>query len=690
MNGTRIFSGGYDKKVTEWTAPLSTLPADASKEKIFYSILKPASKWEPASEPMVPVFDSNVQQPAPAQMALKSPLSSLEYDSEPSTDSDVLPSMPTQRCTFSDVEVHQPSPVLNARGLSPPKALNGSARAFTPQIRPTVQIFGIPSPDSSSTAARLSSQSTLCFQLLMGSTPQLHRSPSRTRLDSSRPSSRLSSTCLLQFLSDIQSRKASKTRVIVDQMRSTPVASKEGRPRNHSKSSSENLSGPSISHSDARDKKGPGSTQGGDHDESDPDQPSGTENPITPGRNSDNYYSYINSTEPDPFGILRFFMDELQASENASEKIWIIGHVLSGWDGTAAQVNPTNLFYQIVDRFSPHVIANIFYDHTILLSSVTLDPSLRHMTPPRHITFESSSSSESDSDSDFSSASLCKTSPVEKTAPNTEPLKGRKRKRESSGNDNDNKTKSSKRLRSQKKDNEESSYPEHTQDPNEIHQQVVITAIHATDLTLGLRRILAGFHVVIKTDGAECQTSNKPVHVDQAVVKWTEPILLYIVPNLIFPARIEKDSRSCDPSSKVQVSVYASFELGPMLGHGEVLRTFEISVRELLDCSESHIPYSFSPSRGKSYPHLFAPLLLYPRYPMSIAYDYNQVEKGFEFLKALVDDMVNDDPRKRPTMEVVVERFESIRQQLRTWKLRSRVISQDEGPFENLYHGVTH
>jgi hypothetical protein len=79
---------------------------------------------------------------------------------------------------------------------------------------------------------------------------------------------------------------------------------------------------------------------------------------------TDNYYSYINSTEPDPFGILRFFMDELQASEDASEKIWIIGHVLSGWDGTAAQVNPTNLFYQIVDRFSPHVIANIFYGHT--------------------------------------------------------------------------------------------------------------------------------------------------------------------------------------------------------------------------------------------------------------------------------------------------------------------------------------
>ncbi|KAG1817992.1 sphingomyelin phosphodiesterase [Suillus subaureus] len=64
----------------------------------------------------------------------------------------------------------------------------------------------------------------------------------------------------------------------------------------------------------------------------------------------DNYYSYINSTEPDPYGILQFLTDELQASEDAGERVWITGHVLSGWDGTAAQVNPTNLY--------------IFYGHT--------------------------------------------------------------------------------------------------------------------------------------------------------------------------------------------------------------------------------------------------------------------------------------------------------------------------------------
>ena len=53
--------------------------------------------------------------------------------------------------------------------------------------------------------------------------------------------------------------------------------------------------------------------------------------------------------------------------------VWIVGHVLTGWDGSNPLVNPTNLFYQMyvpfskafaahfacsVDRFSPHVIAS--------------------------------------------------------------------------------------------------------------------------------------------------------------------------------------------------------------------------------------------------------------------------------------------------------------------------------------------
>ncbi|KAG1830006.1 CHAT domain-containing protein [Suillus variegatus] len=127
---------------------------------------------------------------------------------------------------------------------------------------------------------------------------------------------------------------------------------------------------------------------------------------------------------------------------------------------------------------------------------------------------------------------------------------------------------------------EESSHPKHTQDSGEI--QVVITAIRATDLALGLRRIPAGFHAVVKADGAEYQTSNKSVNVDQAVVEWHERIVL-----------------PSDPSFKVRVSVYASFELGPMVCHGELLRTFEISVGELLDRSEKSNPMIFQPKQGE-------------------------------------------------------------------------------------------
>ncbi|KAJ6544016.1 sphingomyelin phosphodiesterase [Mycena capillaripes] len=77
-----------------------------------------------------------------------------------------------------------------------------------------------------------------------------------------------------------------------------------------------------------------------------------------------NYFNYINLDTPDNSGMLRFLTDELQAAEDARDRVWIIGHVLSGWDGSNPLVNPTDLFYQIVDRFSPHVISNIFFGHT--------------------------------------------------------------------------------------------------------------------------------------------------------------------------------------------------------------------------------------------------------------------------------------------------------------------------------------
>ncbi len=77
-----------------------------------------------------------------------------------------------------------------------------------------------------------------------------------------------------------------------------------------------------------------------------------------------NFFNFINTTNPDNSGMLTLIIQELQAAEDAGERVWILGHVLSGWDGTNPLLNPTDLFYQIIDRYSPHVIANVFWAHT--------------------------------------------------------------------------------------------------------------------------------------------------------------------------------------------------------------------------------------------------------------------------------------------------------------------------------------
>jgi sphingomyelin phosphodiesterase len=77
-----------------------------------------------------------------------------------------------------------------------------------------------------------------------------------------------------------------------------------------------------------------------------------------------NIYNYINSSNPDTSGILRFLTDELEMASRRGERVWIVGHVLTGWDGSNPMANPTNLFYQIVDHYSPRTIAHIFFGHT--------------------------------------------------------------------------------------------------------------------------------------------------------------------------------------------------------------------------------------------------------------------------------------------------------------------------------------
>jgi hypothetical protein len=60
--------------------------------------------------------------------------------------------------------------------------------------------------------------------------------------------------------------------------------------------------------------------------------------------------------------------------------------------------------------------------------------------------------------------------------------------------------------------------------------------------------------------------------------------------------------------------------------------------------------------------------------------------RGFEFMRPLVNDMVQDDPTKRPTSDEVVARFADIRKGLSSWKLRSRVIGKRE--FSLLPHRI--
>jgi hypothetical protein len=77
-----------------------------------------------------------------------------------------------------------------------------------------------------------------------------------------------------------------------------------------------------------------------------------------------NIFNYYNYTNPDPSGMLAFLISELEASEKIGQRVWIIGHVLSGYDGSDPLPNPTALFYSIVNRFSPYTIAAIFWGHT--------------------------------------------------------------------------------------------------------------------------------------------------------------------------------------------------------------------------------------------------------------------------------------------------------------------------------------
>ncbi|KAG6858510.1 hypothetical protein C0995_016093, partial [Termitomyces sp. Mi166 len=66
-------------------------------------------------------------------------------------------------------------------------------------------------------------------------------------------------------------------------------------------------------------------------------------------------------------------------------------------------------------------------------------------------------------------------------------------------------------------------------------------------------------------------------------------------------------------------------------------------------------------------------------------------KKGFEFMRELVNDMTNSDPKKRPSMTDVVSRFEDIVEALDDKQLRSPVLNIDEDLpiFKKIKHWTT-
>ncbi|OBZ70693.1 hypothetical protein A0H81_09374 [Grifola frondosa] len=68
------------------------------------------------------------------------------------------------------------------------------------------------------------------------------------------------------------------------------------------------------------------------------------------------------------------------------------------------------------------------------------------------------------------------------------------------------------------------------------------------------------------------------------------------------------------------------------------------------------------------------------------------VQKGpcFKFLESFVDDMVQEDPAKRPTIDEVVTRFDRIRSSLSNLKLRSRVVHYKDSNVAGFFRFFRH
>ncbi|KAH6908590.1 Metallo-dependent phosphatase-like protein [Coprinopsis sp. MPI-PUGE-AT-0042] len=78
-----------------------------------------------------------------------------------------------------------------------------------------------------------------------------------------------------------------------------------------------------------------------------------------------NFWLYDSDTaQPDPNGFLSFLVAQLQAAEDAGERVWIIGHIPPGGRQDIL-LDQSNYFSQIINRYSNTIAAQFFgHSHT--------------------------------------------------------------------------------------------------------------------------------------------------------------------------------------------------------------------------------------------------------------------------------------------------------------------------------------
>ncbi|KAI0363084.1 hypothetical protein BV20DRAFT_959012, partial [Pilatotrama ljubarskyi] len=59
-------------------------------------------------------------------------------------------------------------------------------------------------------------------------------------------------------------------------------------------------------------------------------------------------------------------------------------------------------------------------------------------------------------------------------------------------------------------------------------------------------------------------------------------------------------------------------------------------------------------------------------------------------LSPLVQDMVQDGPTKRPTMQEVTQCLDALIKSLGRWKVRSRLIPRDKSSLEGVFREISH